>query len=312
MQYVLLLLLSLFAVIQGANLSTKYAEKVAESFRVSKYIVGFIVVSFISVLPETFIAIGAALKGNAELGIGTILGSNVADLTLIMAILAFVAGKKGVKIERSTLKRLMIYPLFLSIPLLLALDGSFSRSDGLVLIIVGIIFYVFTFRKSVGISSHDSDIKYKYRNAFFLLLSLALLLVGAHFTVDATVALANKLSINPVLVGILVVGLGTTIPELSFASKAIKRGKHELAVGDVLGSVLADATIVIGIVSMIGTVTFPPRIAYVAGGFMVLASVVLMIMFKTNYKIQRREAIWLVLIWLAYVITEVTLSSATG
>ena len=136
MQYVLLLLLSLFAVIQGANLSTKYAEKVAESFRMSKYIVGFIVVSFISVLPETFIAIGAALKGNAELGIGTILGSNVADLTLIMAILAFVAGKKGVKIERSTLKRLMIYPLFLSIPLLLALDGSFSRSDGLVLIIV--------------------------------------------------------------------------------------------------------------------------------------------------------------------------------
>lgn len=136
--------------------------------------------------------------------------------------------------------------------------------------------------------------------------------MGAHYTVDATVALANKLSINPVLVGILVVGLGTTIPELSFASKAVKRGKHELAVGDVLGSVLADATIVIGIVPMIGTITFPPRIAYVAGGFMVLASVVLMIMFKTNYKIQRREAIWLVLIWLAYVITEVTLSSATS
>lgn len=311
MQHILLLLLALFAVIQGANLSTRYAEKVAESFRMSKYVVGFIVVSFISVLPETFIAIGAAMKGNTELGIGTILGSNVADLTLIMAILAFVAGRKGVKVERASLRRLLIYPLFLAIPLLLALDGSFSRSDGLVLIIVGIIFYVFTFRRSVGISSRSADIKYKLRNAVYLALSLALLLLGAHFTVDSTVALASNINISPVLIGILVVGLGTTIPELSFASKAIKHGKHEMAVGDVLGSVLADATIVIGIVSMIGTVTFPPRIAYVAGGFMVFASVVLIAMFKSKHKIDRREAIWLVLIWVAYVIAEVVLSSTT-
>lgn len=304
MQHVLLLALSLFAVIQGASLSTHFSERLAEGFRLSKYIVGFIVVSFISILPETFIAIGAAFQGDASLGIGTILSSNVADLTLIFGIVAFVAGKKGLKIEKSTLKKLYVYPLFLAIPGLLALDGSFTRSEGIALIIIGVIFYIFTFKKSIGLSSNSPETKHKWRNAVFLVLSMALLLLGAHFTVESTLGLADAVGISATLIGVVIVALGTTIPELFFSVKAVRRKRPELAIGDLLGSVLADATIVIGLVALVNPVTFPQRIAYIAGGFMVAASVLLLYFFRSKLRVGRQEALLLASVWVVYIAFE--------
>ena len=307
MQTILVLLLSLFAVVQGASLSTKYAEKLAEGFKLSRYMVGFIIVSFISILPETMIAISAALQGQPEFGIGTIMGSNVADLTLVFAVITFAAGKSGLQVEKQLAKKLLAYPLFMSIPMFLGLDGNYSRAEGITMIIVGVIFYIFIFSKSVNISGgpRDADSQYRWRNFGFLVLSLALLLTGAHFTVDAASELALAIGVTPVLIGILIVGLGTVIPEMAFSYKATKDRKTSLAVGDVMGSVLADATVVIGIVALINPFGFPARIAYVAGIFMVVSSIVLVFFIKSNYRIKRPEAIFLLSMWLAYVVTEV-------
>lgn len=308
MESFFLLILSLFVVIQGASLATRYSEKVAESYHLSHYLVGFIIVSFISILPETFIAIGAALQGNASLGIGTLFGSNVADLTLIFAILAFIAGKRGIKVEKGMMRKLMVYPMFLMIPLLLGLDGAFTRAEGITLIIIGIIFYVSIFRNTVGMSVHTDGIRYRFRNMTVLVLSMAILLVGAHFTVESAISFANNLGVNATLIGVLVISLGTTIPELFFSAKAIKRNKHALAIGDILGSALADATIVVGIVALINPITFPERIAYVAGGFMVVASLLIVTVMKSRLKITRTEAVGLIMVWLIYAATEIVTS----
>jgi len=99
----LFLSFSLFLVVKGATLATKYSAKLAESFNFSRYIIGFVVIAFISILPETFIAINSALKGIPEFGLGTLFGSNIADLTLIFAILIILAGR-GMKIESKVLK----------------------------------------------------------------------------------------------------------------------------------------------------------------------------------------------------------------
>ena len=97
---------------------------------------------------------------------------------------------------------------------------------------------------------------------------------------------------------------GTTLPELSFSAKAIKHRKDAMAVGDVLGSVLADATIVVGIVAMIAPFTFSQTITYVAGGFMVASSIVLLVFMKSKLKITHREAWLLIAVWAAYIVTE--------
>lgn len=305
----LLLLLALAVVVQGASLSTKYAERIAEGFHMSKYLVGFLVVSFVAILPETFIAINAAIQGEPSLGIGTLFGSNVIDLTLIFAILTLIAGKRGIRIEKSMLKKLRIYPLFLTIPLLLGLDGHFGREEGAALIIIGIIFYYYMFRRSVGLSSKASEIRSRAKNIFFFLLSMVLLLVGAHFTSQSAVSLAEGLNVNPILIGVLIVSFGTTLPELSFSAKAIKNKKDALAIGDMLGSVLADATIVVGIVAMISPVTFSRSIAYVAGGFMVVSSLILLYFMHTNRRISRREVIVLVAVWVAYILAELIINT---
>lgn len=301
----IILTLSLLAVIQGAAFATKYSEKVAESFHLSRYVVGFVVVSFISILPETLIAINAALQGEPSLGIGTIFGSNVADLTIIFAILVFTAGRRGVRVEKGLMKKLAIYPLFLTIPLLLGVNGHYSREEGLVLIIVGIIFYYSVFRRSVGVSSRDSSlVLHRIRNIALLVLSMALLLIASHYTAESAVDLAHFLNVKPVLIGVLIISLGTTIPELFFSLKAVRHQKDSLAVGDILGSVLADATIVVGIVAIISPFSFPQIIAYIAGGFMVISSIILINSMRTRLRVVHKEAVLLILVYIIYIACE--------
>lgn len=307
MSAIIVLLLSLFATVQGAALSTKYAEKFAEGFRVSRFTVGFIIVSFVSILPETMIAISAAFQDQPEFGIGTIMGSSVADLTLVFAIITFATGKSGLRVEKQLANKLLAYPLFLSIPMFLGLDGNYSRAEGITMIIVGVIFYIFIFSKSVNISGgpRDVDSKYRWRNVSFLILSLLLLLFGAYFTVESATELANMLGVAPVLVGILIVGLGAVIPELAFSYKAVKDRQPSLAVGDIMGSVLAATTVVIGLLALIHPFDFPARITYVAGIFMVVSSIILVFFIKSHYRIKRPEAVVLLLIWLVYIAVEI-------
>lgn len=119
-------IVALLMVIKGATMATKYSAKLAESFNISKYIVGFIIVAFISILPETLISINSAIGGIPEFGLGTLFGSNIADLSLIFAILIIYA-RRGIKIESKVLKNIRLYPFFLLLPLLFGLNGHYSR-----------------------------------------------------------------------------------------------------------------------------------------------------------------------------------------
>ena len=131
---------SLFIVIKGATLAIKYSSKIAESFNLSKYIIGFIVIALISILPETLISINSALSGMPEFGLGTLFGSNIADLTLIFAILIIYAGR-GMKIESKVLQNIRLYPLFLLLPIVFGLNSHYSRVEGVVLLLAGSFFY---------------------------------------------------------------------------------------------------------------------------------------------------------------------------
>lgn len=305
-----LLIVAMAVVVHSSSLASRYAERIAENFHMSKYLVGFIVVSFVSILPETFIAVSASFQNEPSLGLGTLFGSNVIDLTLIMAILVLIAGKRGVHVEKSLLKKLRIYPLFLSIPLLLGIDGRFSREEGLVLIIIGLIFYYYIFRRSIGISSRSAEIHHPLKNSILFLGSMGLLLAGAHFASSSAVSLAHDLGVSPILIGVLIVSFGTTLPELFFSAKAVQQKKDSLAIGDMLGSVLADATIVVGIVAMITPFGFPRTIAYITGSFMVGASIVLLAFMHSQYKISRLEAVILIVLWLGYVVSELMVNYA--
>lgn len=290
-------------VIRGATLATKYANRLTSSFRISSYTAGFLIISVISILPETFISINAALTGVPAFGLGTLLGSNVADLTLIFAILVLVSGR-GMKIESKILKNHALYPLLLIVPLVLGFDGYFSRVEGVALILTGCIFYYLALRTEVKPNTTPTVTEHRGSDAVHLLLSMGLLLLGAHVIVSSATTLATGFGISPILIGMLIVGLGTTIPELFFSLKAVKRHKDSLAVGDILGTVLADATIVVGIIALIQPFVFPQKIIYVTGVFMVVAAAILFHFMRTGKTLTRKEGILLFLFWILFVVVE--------
>ncbi len=300
----LVLLLALVVVIKSADLAIRSASRLAKSFRISKYVIGFLIVAVISILPETFIAITSAFQGVPGFGLGTLFGSNVADLTLVFAIVTFVAAQ-NLKIESGILKNGFVYIGAMAIPIILGLNGHYSRSEGAVLILVGLLFYFLVLRKDAkGKEASAQRPPIAKKDVLFLLGSMALLLIGANLTVTYGVALASTLQVNPILIGLLVVGIGTTLPELAFSIRAV-RSKHEgLALGDLLGTVITDATIVVGVVALLRPFSFNARIIYITGIFMLLATVVLFTLMRSGRTLTKREAFILLAFYLAFVTAE--------
>ena len=179
------------------------------------------------------------------------------------------------------------------------------------------IFYIFSFRKEKKNqpvapvledlnSNKNKNDKYDF---LFLILSLILLLAGSHFVVSSGVEIATMLNLNKVIIGLFFIGLGTTMPELFFCLSAVKNNLDSLAIGDVLGIVLADATIVIGLLALINPFAFPQKIVYVAGLFMVAAAFLLFYFMRTGKSLTRSEAFLLIFFWLLFVFTELILNS---
>lgn len=301
-----ILLSSLTLVVLGATIASKQASLLAESFRLSKYVIGFIVIAVISILPETFISIDAALSGDPAFGLGTLFGSNIADLTLIFTILTFAA-RRPLKVENKILKQHAFYPFILLLPIAFGLNGYFSRAEGALLIGLGLLFYVAALKSNNSSSARRVPTNRLVR-ILLLLLSMAMLLVGSHFTVEYASTIAYSLGVSPILVGMLVVGLGTTMPELFFSLKSVHHKEDSLAVGDILGTVLADATIVVGLIAVVAPFTFPIRLIYITGVFMVIASFVLFHFMHTGKRISLKEASLLLLFWITFVLTEFFLS----
>ncbi|NLE07037.1 MAG: sodium:calcium antiporter [Parcubacteria group bacterium] len=302
-QAFLIFCFSLFLVIKGATLSTRYADKLAKSYHLSKYTVGFIIIAIISILPEAFVSINSSLQGVPDFGLGTLFGSNIADLTLIFAILVFFTGR-NLKVESKIIKNHTIYPFILLIPLIFGLNGHFSRIEGLVLVIIGAIFYYTTIKREAGEPIIAYKPKNRWKNFIFLFGSMAILLAGSYFTVNSATLLAEKIGINPVLIGMLIVGLGTTMPELFFSLESLKRNDDSLAIGDLLGTVLADATILVGILALINPFSFPPRIVYVTGVFMVVAAFMLLHFMRSGKTLTKKEAFVLFVFWVIFVLVE--------
>lgn len=299
---------ALAMVIKGATLATRYAIQLAENFHLSRYTIGFIVIAVISILPETLIGINASLNGIPEFGLGMILGSNVADLTLIFALIIFLA-RKNLRVEQHIIKNHALYPFILLFPLILGLDGYFSRTEGIALIFVGCLFYYLAIRDEGARAVPEKLRTRNYKSILPLLGSLALLLLGSHFVVASSESLALSWGISPMLIGMLVVSLGTTMPEFFFSLAAVKSNDDSLAIGDILGTVLADATIVIGIFATIAPFAFPRSMIYVSAVCMVAAAFILFSFMRSGHTITRREGFVLFVFWLTFVFISISLEA---
>lgn len=298
----ILFLASLLTVVKSANLSIRYSSRLTESMQISAHVVGFLLVAGISILPETFIAISSAFQGIPSFGLSTLFGSNVADLTIVFAIVTFFAART-VKVQSKLLRGDLFYILVMSAPIFFGLNGYYSRIEGVLLILIGILFYSSLIKNARHEMSHVRA-RFSFLNLFLVIVSIGLLLFSAHFTVTFGVELAHALGIHPTLIGMFVVGLGTTLPELFFSINAVRNNHADLALGDILGTVMTDATIVVGLVAVLRPFSFEPRLIYITGLFMLSAVFFLFDFMKSDKVLSKKEGLFLALFYFCYVAAE--------
>jgi cation:H+ antiporter len=144
----ILFLIFLAVLIRCAGYAIKYSSRIAKTLRLPEFAVSFFIIALISVLPEATISVISAINGEPELGLGTLLGSNVTDLTLIFGIVALFS-LKGIKVKSKILRNNFFYLILLLFPLILGIDGRFSRIDGGILLLLGVLFYAKIYRDSI-------------------------------------------------------------------------------------------------------------------------------------------------------------------
>ncbi len=250
-----LLILAGFAIlILGGNWLLKSAVSMSLRLKIPKMVIGMTVVSFATSMPELIVSLKSAIHGHADLALGNVIGSNIANLGFVLAIVIMV---NTIKVEKSfyitdwpvmMLSSVMLY-------FFLAFDGELQRWEGLVLFLtlIVILIYLFKFQKIAVIDEMpEDDIEYSLgMSLLFLLLGGVGLWAGSELLIKGSIDLATEFGVSQRVIGVTIVSVGTSIPELAASLVAIIRNEKAISIGNLLGSNMFNILAVLGITSMV-------------------------------------------------------------
>lgn len=312
------LVLGIGLLVKGADLLIAGASGLARRAGIPEFVIGLTLVAFGTSLPELTVNVQASLEGASEITLGNVIGSNIANILLILGIAGLI---RPLSINRTFVKKEV--PLnFLSILVLFAmvsdrmLDGSsqafVSRSEGLVLIttFVGYLYFLAAFLERNSVEEEIQRLGYG-KGALLIVLGFAGLILGADWTVSGGVDLALHLGVSQVVIGLFMIAVGTSLPELLTSAVAAYRGNPDIALGNVAGSNIFNVSLVLGASALIHPIPVPERV-FKDLALLFLATLVLLISNYTGRKhsVSRAEAILFLLIYTTYVVyswyTELT------
>lgn len=301
----LLFLIFLIILLKSADYAVLFSTRISRSLKFPEFMVSFFIVAFISVLPESTISIISAIKGEPGLGLGTLIGSNIADLTIVFGIVSLFS-RTGIKVKSTILSNNLIYLILVLFPLLLGFDGYFSQVDGAILVLVGLLFYykLFKDRNKFKRKLNNNQNHPFFKSLIFLIVSLTVIIFSAYLTVKYSVNFAYDLKIPAIFIGSTIIALGTCLPELIFSIKAVRKNRDSLALGDLLGTVITDATIIFGIVCLISPFSYNIFSIYLLCGGMFLAGISVMFFMKTGKILTKNEGALLIFAYIIYLFLE--------
>lgn len=315
--YILIFAISVILLLWSGRWLVDSLARISQFLGWREFIVAFFVMAFAGTIPNLFVGISSALHGIPELSFGDIVGGNVVDLTLAIAIAALIA--KGLPAESRMVQTTSVFTIVIAIlPLLLILDGTLSGGDGILLILAFFLYISWLFSKKERFTTIFDDRKIPIIKEFKIfikdigkiVLGVSLLLIAAEGIVRSASFFAESLNLSLALIGILIVGLGNALPEIYFAIAAARKGKTWMILGDLMGSIIAPATLVLGIVALIHPIKIVDFSPFVIARFFLIISAVFFLFFvRTGQKITKKEAIFLLLIYVLFVIAELIFRS---
>ncbi len=303
----LLFFISCIFLVGSGGYLVKLLIKISRYLRLSEFVVAFIIMAFSTSIPELFVGINSAIKGNPALSLGNVIGSNIADLTLIIGIAALLG--KGIKVKNPFIRKDSLFMLLIAIlPIgLMFLGKSLSRIDGIILVSVFLIYmwHLSKERKELKNQFKDDHNQNHLIITFILFaLCLAVLFISSHFVVKYATDLALELLLPPILIGLFFVAIGTSLPELVFEIKSVLAKRGDFAVGDAMGSVVCNSSLVLGVTAIIYPITSNFLLFITSAIFMILVSILFLFFIRGKKGLSVTKSIILIILYLLFIMFE--------
>jgi cation:H+ antiporter len=310
------LALGLVGLFLGGQWLVTGASRLARSLGISALIVGLTVVAMGTSAPELLVSIDASLRGSPDIAVGNVVGSNIANIGLILGISGLIY---PISVHVGLLRREI--PIMIVVTLaafVIFLDGMVSQVEGLLLVgglIAFLAFMVVSARKEQKVDHHipeDEDIIppasiNRVRELIRLVVGLVVLIIGAQLTVDNAVVMARAWGVSELIIGVTLVAVGTSLPELVTSVMAALRKESDIAIGNVVGSNIFNVLAILGITTFIQPIPVAGQIVRF-DGLVMIAFAVLLLPFVMNRRLSRREAMIFLSAYIVYIIVAAATS----
>ncbi|MCV0392542.1 MAG: calcium/sodium antiporter [Nitrosopumilus sp.] len=303
---VLVVALGLAMLYFGAEWLVKGSINISNRLKISQLVIGLTVVAFGTSTPELAVSVSSALQGFSDVALGNVVGSNIVNIGIILGISAIIT---PIAVSKSTIRKEI--PIMIGSAILLAaviFDGKIDFLDGVILIAGIVGFLVFSYKSS----KKEADIetiksttiltqkRFLTKSLTLVGIGLILLTIGSFLTVENSVTIAKSLGVSELVIGLTLVAVGTSLPELITSIVAARKGHSDLSIGNIVGSNIFNIFAIVGIASMIAGIQVNDKVI-IDIIVMIAFSVVLIPIMRSGFKISRIEGIMLVGGYLAYI-----------
>lgn len=309
MEYVLLLI-GFLILVKGADFFVEGSSEIATFLRIPPLLIGLTIVAFGTSAPEAAVSISAALKGTGDIAVGNVVGSNLFNILFILGITAII---QPLVVERQTIKKEIPFALLGSIVLLVLIadrilanaNSVLSRGDGLILLTYFSVFMYYILevaknsREQFELDDIDPSPTHIGKYVLYTIGGLVAIVFGGDMVVKNAIVIAMALGMSETLVGLTIVAVGTSLPELITSVTAALKNKSEIAVGNIVGSNIFNIFFILGISSVIHPIVVDSNIL-IDTVIMILSTVILLIFSQTHSKITRAEGGVFMLMYAGY------------
>ncbi|MCP4969677.1 MAG: calcium/sodium antiporter [Arcobacter sp.] len=252
---ILIFIISMGALIYGADFIIEESERIALHYKISPFVIGATLVALGTSLPEMAVSMSASLKGSGDIAVANVIGSTIFNIALVLATVFIIS--KQIKPKRDIFAKDSAWALFpILVFILMSLDGKLNMVDGILFLILMGAYLIFLISTNQVEEIDDELSKEKFawtKTAIMLLLGFILTIGGADFAIDSAGNIARSFGISEWMIGLFLVAFGTSLPELTISVKAALSDNADLAIGNIIGSNVANFTMVLGLSSIVNS-----------------------------------------------------------
>ncbi|MGL4403067.1 MAG: calcium/sodium antiporter [Fusobacteriaceae bacterium] len=304
-----ILIIGFVMLIKGADFLIDGAVALSRKFKVPEIVIGLTVVAFGTSMPELVVNTFASFKGQGSIVYGNVIGSNIANILLILGITSLI---KPITMQKNTVWKEIPYSLIAVIVLFfLSRNGTLFRGDAAVLLcfFVGFIIYIFFIAKTGELDAEETEGMGTGKMSIYLTLGFVGLMFGGKLVVDSAVKIAQMLHVSEKLISLTIVSIGTSLPELAASITAAKKGNSDMAIGNVVGSNIFNIFLIMGMSGLVRPIAYDLKFDF-DFGVLLYATMILILsafVFK-KHVIQRRKGAIMLLSYLLYLIYSINMS----